>query len=158
MSIASVHVDSPMGVWTVEGDHDGLTAIHMPGRRRVEKGAPSVLLRAARRQLNEYFAGRRRHFDLDLHLEGTEFQAKVWTALAGIPYGTVATYGEIADAIGHHRAFRAVGTANSKNPFPIVVACHRVVAANGIGGYAGGLDIKRGLLALEGVYVERSTH
>ena len=158
MSLATLHVASPLGTWTVEGDRDGLTAIHMPGRRRQETGSPSPLVRAAQRQLTEYFAGRRQSFDLDLHLEGTEFQAKVWVALANIPFGTVATYGEVADSIGHHRAFRAVGTANSKNPFPIVVACHRVVAATGIGGYAGGVDIKRGLLALEGVYFDRSTN
>lgn len=158
MSLASVNLASPLGTWTIEGDRDGLTAIYMPGRRRAEKGAPSPLVRAARRQLEEYFNGRRTSFDLDLHLNGTEFQTRVWTKLANIPFGSVATYGEIADAIGHHGAFRAVGTANSKNPFPIVVACHRVVAANGIGGYAGGLEIKRGLLALEGVYVDRRTN
>ena len=158
MSLATLHVASPLGTWTVEGDRDGLTAIHMPGRRRQETGSPSPLVRAAQRQLTEYFAGRRQSFDLDLHLEGTEFQTRVWAALANIPFGTVATYGEVADSIGHHRAFRAVGTANSKNPFPIVVACHRVVAATGIGGYAGGVDIKRGLLALEGVYFDRSTN
>jgi len=158
VSLASLHVASALGTWTVEGDRDGLTAIHMPGRRRQETGSPSPLVRAAQRQLTEYFAGRRQSFDLDLHLEGTEFQAKVWVALANIPFGTVATYGEVADSIGHHRAFRAVGTANSKNPFPIVMACHRVVAATGIGGYAGGVDIKRGLLALEGVYFDRSTN
>jgi len=158
VSLATLHVASPLGTWTVEGDRDGLTAIHMPGRRRQETGSPSPLVRAAQRQLTEYFAGRRQSFDLDLHLEGTEFQTRVWAALANIPFGTVATYGEVADSIGHHRAFRAVGTANSKNPFPIVVACHRVVAATGIGGYAGGVDIKRGLLALEGVYFDRSTN
>ena len=158
MSLATLNVTSSLGTWTVEGDRDGLTAIYMPGRRRAESGSPSPLVRSAQRQLEEYFAGRRTTFDLDLHLDGTEFQTKVWAALANIPYGTVVTYGEIADAIGHHQAFRAVGTANSKNPFPIVVACHRVVAANGIGGYAGGLDIKRGLLALEGVYFDRSTN
>lgn len=158
MSLATLNVTSPLGTWTIEGDRDGLTAIYMPGRRRADSGSPSPLVRSAQRQLEEYFAGRRTTFDLDLHLDGTEFQSKVWAALANIPYGTVATYGEIADAIGHHQAFRAVGTANAKNPFPIVVACHRVVAANGIGGYAGGLDIKRGLLALEGVYFDRSTN
>ena len=158
MSLATVHVASPLGTWTVSGDRDGLTSIEMPGLRRAESGTPSPLLRAARRQLEEYFNGRRRTFDLDLHIDGTEFQTRVWTELASIPYGTVVTYGEVADAIGHHRAFRAVGTANSKNPFPIVVACHRVVAANGIGGYAGGIDIKRRLLALEGVYFDRTTN
>ena len=158
MSIASLHVSSPLGTWTVEGDRDGLTSIHMPGRRRKEFGVAPPLVRAAKRQLEEYFAGRRESFDLDLHLQGTEFQTRVWTALANIPYGTVATYGEVANLVGHRRAFRAVGTANSKNPFPIVVACHRVVAANGIGGYAGGLEIKRGLLAIEGVYFDRKTN
>ncbi|MBU6234084.1 MAG: methylated-DNA--[protein]-cysteine S-methyltransferase [Acidobacteria bacterium] len=147
--LASLGVSSPWGTWIVEGDHDGLTTIHLPGARRRAHGAPSPLVRAAARQLEQYFAGRRTTFELDLHVSGTEFQTRVWTQLAGVPFGTTVTYRDLAEAVGHPRAYRAVGSTNAKNPFPVVIPCHRVVASGGLGGYAGGLDIKRGLLALE---------
>ena len=108
-------------------------------------------MKSAAQQLEQYFAGARRHFDVDLHVAGTDFQVDVWLALAAIPFGTVATYQEIAQQVGVPNGYRAVGNANAKNPFPIVVPCHRVVAKSGLGGYAGGLDIKRALLKLEGV-------
>jgi methylated-DNA-[protein]-cysteine S-methyltransferase len=149
--LASLGVSSPWGTWLVEGDRDGLTAIHLPGSRRRPQGTPSPLVRAAAQQLEQYFAGRRTSFDLDLHVSGTEFQTRVWTQLAGVPYGTTVTYGDLATAVGHPRAYRAVGSTNAKNPFPIVIPCHRVVATAGLGGYAGGLAVKRGLLALEGI-------
>jgi O-6-methylguanine DNA methyltransferase len=102
-------------------------------------------------QLEEYFAGRRLVFKLPLDLDqGTPFQRRVWKALLDIPYGATATYKEIATAIGQPSASRAVGSANGSNPIPIVVPCHRVVAAGGkIGGYGGGLHIKTKLLDLE---------
>jgi len=103
------------------------------------------------RQFAEYFSGRRQDFDAELRVEGTEFQVDVWTAVAEIPYGEVRTYGEIADGVGRPHAYRAVGSASGRNAFQIVVPCHRVVASNGIGGYAGRLDVKRFLLSLEGV-------
>ena len=149
--LSSLPVASPWGTWIVEGDHDGLTAIHLPRTRQRPRGTPSPLVRAATRQLEQYFAGRRKFFELDLHINGTEFQTRVWTALAGVPYGTTVTYRDMAEAVGHPRAFRAVGTANANNPFPIVLPCHRVVAQGGLGGYAGGLTVQRGLLALEGL-------
>jgi methylated-DNA-[protein]-cysteine S-methyltransferase len=150
MSLSRVAVKSQIGTWTVEGDDEGLTKIYLPHERIRSTSQSTRLVSAAARQLDEYFAGKRRNFDIDLHIEGTDFQTRVWTALANIPYGTVQTYAEVATSVGHPRAFRAVGSANSRNPFPVVVACHRVVASTGLGGYAGGLDVKRFLLELEG--------
>ena len=108
------------------------------------------LLAEAARQLEEYFAGRRRHFDLPLDVTGTEFQRRVWKAVSEIPYGQTMTYAQLAAHIGSPRAFRAVGAANGANPVSILVPCHRVVASGGgLGGYSGGLDLKKRLLALE---------
>ena len=108
------------------------------------------LLLEAERQLSEYFAGRRKAFDLPLAPKGTPFQCAVWQALTEIPYGETRTYGEIAVAVGRDRAFRAVGMANHCNPIPVIIPCHRVIGANGsLTGYADGLERKARLLALE---------
>ena len=108
------------------------------------------LLLEAERQLSEYFAGRRKVFDLPLAPAGTPFQRAVWQALAEIPYGETRTYGEIAGAVGRKKAFRAVGMANHCNPIPVIIPCHRVIGANGsLTGYADGLERKARLLALE---------
>lgn len=110
----------------------------------------TTLLNLAEVQLLEYFNGKRKEFSLPLHLEGTEFQKKVWEALQMIPYGRTKTYGQIAKEIGSDRAVRAVGNANHNNPVAIVVPCHRVIGANGkLTGYASGLDKKEFLLKLE---------
>ena len=102
-------------------------------------------------ELEEYFAGRRRAFSVPLCIRGTLFQKRVWLALAEIPYGETASYAEIACKTGNPRACRAVGMANHRNPLPIFLPCHRVIGADGrITGYAGGLEIKRYLLELEG--------
>lgn len=109
------------------------------------------LLVEADRQLTEYFAGERTEFTLPLHAEGTPFQTRVWQCLLTIPYGRTRTYGELARAIQKGSAARAVGLAASKNPLSIVVPCHRVLGASGsLTGFAGGLEIKARLLALEG--------
>jgi len=101
-------------------------------------------------QLDEYFAGDRREFSIPLDLRGTDFQLKCWRALLDIPYGETRSYRDLAQAIGHPKAFRAVGMSNNRNPIAIVVPCHRVIAADGsLCGYGGGLDIKRKLLELE---------
>lgn len=106
-------------------------------------------------QLDEYFDRKRKTFEFDIDLIGTDFQKSVWNALLNIPYGTVKSYSEIARQIGQPTALRAVGNANGANPIPIVVPCHRVIAKNGtLGGYGGGLDMKRKLLFLEGVISE----
>jgi len=122
------------------------------GRAPRECAAESgnAFLRAAERQLREYFDGARREFDLPLDLRGTPFQLQVWRALTQIPYGETRTYAQIASQIGHPKATRAVGSANGRNPVPIIVPCHRVIATGGgLGGYSAGLDFKRRLLALE---------
>lgn len=105
-----------------------------------------------RRQLEEYFEGRRRVFELPLDLRGSAFQKDVWNAVAQIPFGCTASYGQIAQLVGRPRASRAVGAANGQNPIPIVVPCHRVIGSDGsLTGYGGGLPLKRRLLALEGL-------
>ena len=107
-------------------------------------------LREYQKQITEYFAGKRRSFDLPLCLKGTEFQLQVWRALQNIPFGEVRSYKEIAQEIGRPKAFRAVGMANSKNPIPLIIPCHRVIGANGkLTGFANGLEIKSQLLNFE---------
>jgi methylated-DNA-[protein]-cysteine S-methyltransferase len=108
------------------------------------------LLKEAASQVAAYFDGRLREFKLPLDLRGTEFQRRVWGLLLSIPYGETRTYAQIAVAAGNPAGTRAVGAANGRNPVPIIVPCHRVVqTGGGLGGYSGGLDIKRALLALE---------
>ena len=103
------------------------------------------------RELEEYFAGKRREFTFPLDLRGTPFQVKCWQALLEIPYGETRTYADIARAVGQPKGFRAVGLANNRNPIAIVVPCHRVIASDGtLCGYGGGLELKRKLLELEG--------
>jgi O-6-methylguanine DNA methyltransferase len=108
------------------------------------------LLAETTSQLREYFAGRRRQFQLPLDLRGTSFQEEVWKALLEIPYGRTLSYAQLARNIARPKAIRAVGAANGANPVPIIVPCHRVVASGGaLGGYGGGLALKKRLLALE---------
>jgi methylated-DNA-[protein]-cysteine S-methyltransferase len=144
---------SPIGDLVVVGDGEAVTGIHFAARtapRPAWRRDPAPVA-AAVDQLAAYFAGARRDFDLWLAPEGTAFQRRVWAALAGIPYGETTTYGKLAAEIGHPGSARAVGAANGANPIAIVVPCHRVVGADGtLTGYAGGLDAKRTLLALEG--------
>lgn len=129
-----------------QNDHEQLRAEAEP----VERANHPVLVRAAN-QLEEYFSNRRRVFDVPLDPVGTPFQLQAWSQLRAIPYGTTRTYGEQAAAMGRPTASRAVGAANGRNPLSIFVPCHRVIGANGsLTGFAGGLEIKRFLLALEG--------
>jgi methylated-DNA-[protein]-cysteine S-methyltransferase len=155
--IHRTHHDSPVGRLTLVGSDAGLRAVLWPverdGRVRlpvdiVDAGHP-VLTRTAA-QLDEYFAGDRREFDLPLDLHGTAFQVKVWRALGEIAFGATTSYGELAAPLGGTHMARAVGAAVGRNPVSIVVPCHRVVGADGsLTGFAGGLDAKRTLLALE---------
>ncbi len=141
-------VESPWGRWTLEGDAAGLRRIVLAPE--APPRAPGEELAEAHRQLTEYFAGARRSFTLRLAPDGTPFQHEVWALLRAIPYGETRSYGELAQALGKPGAARAVGSANGRNPLPIVVPCHRVIQTGGkLGGYAFGLDCKRGLLALE---------
>ncbi len=130
--------------------HPPVPPRHGPGPAESSPGTAPDTLRRAAAQLDEYFAGARTSFDLPFGLCGTPFQVEVWRALAGIDYGTTITYGELAGRVGRPTAYRAVGQANGANPLPIFFPCHRVVASGGLGGYGGGLDVKRRLLALEG--------
>lgn len=161
----AIVLPSVIGDVVVEGDEARITRVWLPDSAPIEvldratapdHATPAALGRAAS-QLEEYFAGTRRAFDLPLALGGTSFQRSVWLALARIDYGSTWTYGELAAAVGHPAAYRAVGQANGSNPIPIILPCHRVVASGGrLGGYGGGLPMKRALLTLEGVGELRS--
>src|SRR6185295_2249976 len=144
-------VPSPLGAIIVMVDDDAaLREIRLDGEQR---NGPRDAKRcsAACAQLTEYFAGRRREFDLPLAPRGTPFQQRVWRALRAIPFGVVRTYGDVARDIGQPKAVRAVGQANGRNPIPIVVPCHRVIGKDGsLTGFGGGLSTKDWLLAHEG--------
>ena len=109
------------------------------------------LLKLCSSEMTEYFAGKRHIFSVPVSFHGTPFQELVWTVVSTIPFGQTLTYSQIAERIGSPRACRAVGTAVGKNPIPIIIPCHRVLAKSGLGGYRGGLPIKKMLLALEGL-------
>ena len=151
-------VDSPVGALVLRASNAGLVSIDVGGDARppANGGEPEALrvLDVVEQQLREYFDGRRTTFDVPLDLRGTDFQLAAWRALCRIPFGTTVSYADQAVMIGSPRATRAVGSANGRNPIPIIVPCHRVVARDGsLGGYSLGLDMKRALLALEGVSV-----
>jgi methylated-DNA-[protein]-cysteine S-methyltransferase len=158
MSYTFVTLATPVGELKLVANGSRLAAIlwenDKPGRVRLGpmREAPDnpILMRTAQ-QLQEYFAGTRNRFDLDLDFAGTEFQKKVWAALLTIPFGETRSYSEIARQIGNPSAVRAVGAANGKNPISIVAPCHRVIGASGkLTGFAGGLEAKERLLTLEG--------
>lgn len=152
------HYQAPIGPLIVGVTAGGLAVLEFekpraqPARRPGDVWTPSAG-RVARviAELKDYFAGRRRKFSTPLDLRGTDFQLRCWRALLEVPYGQTITYAELARRVGSPRGFRAVGMANHDNPVAIVVPCHRVVASDGtLGGYGGGLEIKRALLELEG--------
>lgn len=150
-SLRTVTVSSPIGPLTLTASPDALVSIAFGGICE-SGGAPTPLLGQAVRELEEYFAGGRRAFTIPLSPAGTVFQKKVWSALLEIPYGGTATYGEIAAKLGKPGGAVAVGQANSRNPIPILIPCHRVIGAGGkLVGYAGGLRVKEALLEIEGV-------
>jgi methylated-DNA-[protein]-cysteine S-methyltransferase len=145
--------ESPLGPLTLLGRPGTLTGLCFPGEAEPvdEAGRDPAVFADAVAQLDEYFAGDRRHFDLTLDLTGTPFQQQVWSALQAIPYGETRSYGEVAKAIARPDRARAVGAAVGRTPVPIIVPCHRAIGADGrLTGYRGGLDRKRALLALEG--------
>jgi methylated-DNA-[protein]-cysteine S-methyltransferase len=154
--------DSPVGRLLLAGDGTSLVQVcFQSGPRPLQPlgswVADPAPFRAAMTQLAEYFAGKRRRFELALAPRGTEFQLRVWRALTEIPYGKTISYGELARSIDKPSASRAVGLANGANPLPIVVPCHRVIGADGsLTGFGGGLPIKRKLLALECTDAEES--
>jgi methylated-DNA-[protein]-cysteine S-methyltransferase len=154
-------VASPIGRLRLIARGDEITGIWFESGRDARKGLSSTknanlvpgtspVIERARAQLEEYFRGERRDFDLPLAPRGTEFQRRVWQRLREIEYGTTTTYGALAQELGNANASRAVGLANGSNPIPIVIPCHRVIGANGaLTGFGGGLPIKSALLELE---------
>jgi O-6-methylguanine DNA methyltransferase len=157
-----VHTPSPVGPLFLAASANGLVRLEFEARtQKLNPGATHLresksALAPYLRELDEYFAGERREFSFPLDLRGTEFQLACWHALLEIPYGETRSYRDIAQAIGHPHAFRAVGMSNNRNPIAIVVPCHRVIASSGsLCGYGGGLDIKRKLLDLEQASLDR---
>ena len=141
-------LDSPLGRLLLAEEDGRLTQVRFTEGGDFSDVSP--VLQKAEAELSEYFAGKRREFDLPLAPQGTEFQQKVWRALCDIPYGETRTYGEIARDIGSPGACRAVGMANHFNPIAVIIPCHRVIGANGsLTGYGGGLEKKIFLLELE---------
>jgi methylated-DNA-[protein]-cysteine S-methyltransferase len=147
---------SPLGPLLLAAGAGGLVGVYYPqhnhfaGKQDWQPAGEHALLNQAARQLDEYFAGQRQVFDLTLAPEGTLFQTEVWQGLRQIPYGCTRNYSELAQAIARPKAVRAVGAANARNPLSIIVPCHRVIGRSGdLVGYAGGLERKQFLLALE---------
>ena len=149
------YLTTPIGDLLLAGDDDGLSMIGFPRGKMRRDPEPDWIFNErpfaeAVRQLDEYFAGERRDFDLPLHLTGTDFQVRVLEELQRIPYGETTSYGAIAKRIGKPGAMRAVGAANGRNPIPIIIPCHRVIGSSGdLTGFGGGLDTKAELLRLE---------
>ena len=149
------YATSPIGQLLLAGSADALQEIGFPHgdkARRADIGWERYdePFKKTARQLNEYFAGDRQEFELDLAPDGTTFQVEVLEALRGIPYGETCTYRDIAVAVGRPKAVRAVGNANGRNPLPIVIPCHRVIGSDGsLTGFGGGIEVKRYLLDLE---------
>lgn len=143
--------DMPIGkIYIVENDKCIDQILFFEPNNAVELKRTDLTDETAR-QLTEYFNGQRKTFDLPLRMVGTPFQVRVWKALQDIPYGETRTYKQIAEAIGNPKACRAVGGANNKNGLPVVVPCHRVIGTNGqLVGFAGGMEVKKYLLSLEG--------
>jgi methylated-DNA-[protein]-cysteine S-methyltransferase len=152
------HIDSPVGPLLAAGDGQALHFLSFSTGRKAFGPRPDWRFSDApfvevRRQLDAYFSGDLRQFDLRLCLSGTDFQNSVWRYLSDIPFGKTQSYGQLATALGRPKASRAVGAANGNNPLPIILPCHRVIGANGaLTGFGGGLATKDFLLRHEGVY------
>jgi len=150
-------IPSPLGELSLLASEQGLRGVffeqhrYFNGVQQAQFAPELAILQQTANQLNDYFAGKRRQFDLQLDLQqGTVFQQKVWRALAQIPYASTRSYAALAQQIGQHNASRAVGAANGRNPFSIILPCHRVIASSGkLTGYAGGLERKQKLLQFE---------
>jgi len=154
--ISYTTIESPVGRLLLAGDQLGLRRVSFENSKRSTPLQPgwkrdSGSFTEVIRQLQAYFGGELKDFDLPLSLEGTDFQLCVWRSLSTIPYGETISYGQLAHRIGKAKAVRAVGLANRCNPIPIIIPCHRVIGSNGsLTGFGGGLSIKKKLLALEG--------
>ncbi|WDE05675.1 methylated-DNA--[protein]-cysteine S-methyltransferase [Thalassomonas viridans] len=144
------YLDTPLGEMEIQATDEGVAQVIFCGQEK-HPAKPSEITRRCREQLEQYFAGQRKAFDLPLDPCGTEFQKSVWGCLQEIPFGQSLSYGEIADMLNNPKAVRAVGGANGRNPLTIVVPCHRVIGSNGtLTGYAGGVERKLWLLKHEG--------
>ncbi len=142
--------DTKIGVITIREDDGKITGVHFGENGQGCEMEETPVICEAIRQLEEYFSGKRKTFDLPLSPQGTDFQQKVWKALQEVPYGKTASYKDIAVRVGNAKACRAVGMANNRNPIAIIIPCHRIVGSSGkLVGYAGGLNIKEELLKLE---------
>lgn len=157
MQLHFIDMPSPVGRLKLVANSQALVAVMWENEqpkfldsKQLLPCADHPILLATQKQLSEYFAGQRQHFDLPLTFEGTDFQQKVWQALLSIPFAETRSYRDIAAQIGNVKAVRAVGAANGKNPISIIAPCHRVIGANGqLVGFAGGLNNKHILLQLE---------
>lgn len=156
-TIRYLQMPTPVGPLLLAAGDDGLHLVEFHASRHPHPRADdwqegdNAVLAETRRQLDEYFAGDRRSFDLPLAPRGTVFQVQVWNTLATIPYGETISYAQLASRVGKPTAMRAVGAANGRNPLPIVLPCHRVIGADGsLTGFGGGLPTKAFLLHLEG--------
>jgi len=145
------YAPAPIGNLLLIADEEGLLRIEFPPASPPDEvSLDEERLMPVIRQIGEFFAGRRKTFDVPIALRGTAFQLEVWRALLCIPYGETRSYAEIAKSIGRPTATRAVGAANGANPVPIIVPCHRVIGSNGsLTGFGGGIDVKRWLLNFE---------
>ena len=148
---AITYMDSPMGKIKIVGDANAIKMVtFVDGEDKETTGILPLVLRNCKKQLNEYFAGKRKEFNLPLSPEGTDFQKEVWDALLEIPFGTTSTYAKQSVRLGDIKKIRAVGSANGKNPIAIIIPCHRVIGSDGsLTGYAGGLQNKEWLLRHE---------
>lgn len=147
----NIHIfKTPFGNLLLEASEKALLLCQWTDETPLEHHSPSSILEMASLQLNAYFQGKLKQFDLPFLLDGTPFQKKVWSMLQTIPYGETCSYQDIAQNINHPKAVRAVGSANGKNPLCIFIPCHRVIRSNGaLGGYSAGLGYKEKLLSLE---------
>ncbi|CAH7012777.1 Methylated-DNA--protein-cysteine methyltransferase [Vibrio chagasii] len=151
------YYDSPLGTVTLQANEQGLLGVWFethttkPEDLGIQEDSFPIF-QSVKDQLDRYFAGEAIHFDVPIAAKGTPFQQSVWHALTTIPYGETWSYAQLADAIGNPKAVRAVGLANGKNPVSVIVPCHRVIGKNGkLTGYAGGVERKQRLLAIEGI-------
>lgn len=162
-STVSVHTfDTPIGEMTTASTSRGLAVIWLPKQKKKDfnirlnkmfgdfkKETGGRINKQAEKEIKEFLRGKRTIFKVKLDLHKTDFHKKVLQKVASIPYGKTKTYGEIARSVGNPKAYRAVGSANARNDLPLIIPCHRVVATNGLGGYAGGLPLKKKLLEFE---------
>ncbi|WP_321346448.1 methylated-DNA--[protein]-cysteine S-methyltransferase [uncultured Draconibacterium sp.] len=144
------YINSPVGWLRLQSTETHLTAVCFDAEENINSSVQPIILKETESQLKEYFTGDRKHFNLRLAPEGTEFQLKIWQLVEKVPFGETSSYLDIAKQSGSEKNTRAVGLANGKNPIPIIIPCHRIIGSSGkLTGYAGGLERKRWLLKHE---------